>query len=746
MVDRPDYGADLLREHVEGVRRLARHLVPDPDDAEDVAQESLLAAVRRTPAGIRNLGAWLRGIVRHKAVQHGRSEGRRRRHEGAVASPGAVGAPDEVVAGLEIQQRLLAAVKGLPAAYRTVLWRRYFEGVSARRIAADLGEPVETVRTRIKRGLARLRADMDVHCGGRRSAWTAALIPLLPRGGPIAALATKGALAIMSTKAVVIGAVAALAVVVLSVLPASWGAKPSAKSSPDAGPAPLARPERATEAVPPELRGLARAETEEPTVASGRSLRGGVFTQDGSPITGARVSVVQGSPGRVLGQGTTDAGGRYDVPLAAEHASGEEPRAVLVVAEADGFLRERREVDLQPGATRVDFVLGAGLAFAGWVVDVTGRPVRDLPVRLVTLGYPPHMIFGSLYWSEAKRLATDEGGYVEARARTDAGGRFEVRGLDTGRYGLISDDLRWFVKQEELVEVTRGRDLPVVRFLALPARAVTGRVTNAATGERLVKGHVEMMLHAPDSDSMGSGAAVLDGRYLAGWSLDDELSGYVEVKVTASADGYKDASASGSLDPEHPILTLDLSVEPIVEEHGEVVLTAVEPRGAPFPGLVDFRARRKDDPRVNLLGRPVPEGNGVFRFSLPAGKYDVTVEPFHLLGHYAAGRVEVEVLPREEVAASVVLGGGATLRVRLPRVDALPATNLMVRAVGERTHHLAGASTDLTPEEDQILAGEELVWAGFLPGTWRFELTWGERKVERTIHLEEGDDQTLDLR
>lgn len=81
MVDRPDDRADLLRELVEGVRRLARHLVRDPHDAEDVAQESLLAAVRRAPMGVRDLGAWLRGIVRHKAVQQSRSEGRRRRHE-----------------------------------------------------------------------------------------------------------------------------------------------------------------------------------------------------------------------------------------------------------------------------------------------------------------------------------------------------------------------------------------------------------------------------------------------------------------------------------------------------------------------------------------------------------------------------------------------------------------------------------------------------------------------------------------
>ena len=54
MDSRSDPDAGRLREHVEGVRRLAGHLVRDAHDADDVAQESLLAALGRMPHGIRN--------------------------------------------------------------------------------------------------------------------------------------------------------------------------------------------------------------------------------------------------------------------------------------------------------------------------------------------------------------------------------------------------------------------------------------------------------------------------------------------------------------------------------------------------------------------------------------------------------------------------------------------------------------------------------------------------------------------
>ena len=74
--------AEDLLEHLGFVQSLARALVSDPAVADDVAQETLLAAIERPSAPKRGLRAWLRGVVWRRIQLHYRAEGRRERHEG----------------------------------------------------------------------------------------------------------------------------------------------------------------------------------------------------------------------------------------------------------------------------------------------------------------------------------------------------------------------------------------------------------------------------------------------------------------------------------------------------------------------------------------------------------------------------------------------------------------------------------------------------------------------------------------
>lgn len=205
---------ETLAEHAEGVRRLARQLVADPDRAEDVAQETLLLAVARWPLrAVRDIGSWLRGVVRNKAREAARAEGRRQRHEGDATLVARREAPDpsDVAARVEASERVLALLRGLAPAYRDVLWMRHFEDLTPTEIARRLGLPLETVRTRIRRATEEIRAGLDRAYDGRRSAWAGALVSLAGGKGVVSGLAaTGGAVTAASAKAKVAVAVALL--------------------------------------------------------------------------------------------------------------------------------------------------------------------------------------------------------------------------------------------------------------------------------------------------------------------------------------------------------------------------------------------------------------------------------------------------------------------------------------------------------------------------------------------------------
>lgn len=141
----------------EFVRRLARRLVEDPHEADDVAQETWLRWLRsghREHAGLR---AWLAASVRGIASNRSRGRARRTHHETAAAGPGH--APD-AVEHVALRQEVVAAVLALPGPDREVVILRFDRGWSPATIASHLGLPPSTVRSRLQRALAKLRASL----------------------------------------------------------------------------------------------------------------------------------------------------------------------------------------------------------------------------------------------------------------------------------------------------------------------------------------------------------------------------------------------------------------------------------------------------------------------------------------------------------------------------------------------------------------------------------------------------------
>jgi RNA polymerase sigma-70 factor (ECF subfamily) len=228
----PPPAPESLLADVVLARRLARRLVRDRALADDLAQEAWLHAQDGAPRG--SLQAWLGGIVRNLARQHRRAESRRVRREAAAARPEALPSAAESLERLAAQQDVVRAVLALPEPYRSTIVLRFHDGLPPRAIAARHGVPVATVKTRLARGLAQLRAALAKEHGGEERALALVLLPLARDGNPIPWLATLTAMN-LSLKLAVASAVV-LGIVV-------WSAR--RESEPRAGAAVAVAPEHA---------------------------------------------------------------------------------------------------------------------------------------------------------------------------------------------------------------------------------------------------------------------------------------------------------------------------------------------------------------------------------------------------------------------------------------------------------------------------------------------------------------------
>ncbi len=180
----PPVPIDELLRHAAWVRGLARSLVHDDAAADDALQETWTAALRSPPRDADTSRAWLARVVRNAVRARGRADARRVRREEAVARSEGLEATADVVARAEQHRRLVLALMELDEPYRRTLLLRFFEELPPRDVAARMQVPVETVRTRTRRGLALLRERLDDEEHGDRSRWVRALVPLADSSAP----------------------------------------------------------------------------------------------------------------------------------------------------------------------------------------------------------------------------------------------------------------------------------------------------------------------------------------------------------------------------------------------------------------------------------------------------------------------------------------------------------------------------------------------------------------------------------
>ena len=159
--------AELVRGHQEIAFRTANLICGNAADAEDAAQEGFVKAYRALPrfrAG-EPLRPWLLTIVANEARNRRRSAGRRTalalRAAGEERPIGeAAPSPEAALLAGERRAALLAAIARLREDDRLVIGCRYLLELSEAETAAALGVRPGTVKSRLSRGLERLRAEL----------------------------------------------------------------------------------------------------------------------------------------------------------------------------------------------------------------------------------------------------------------------------------------------------------------------------------------------------------------------------------------------------------------------------------------------------------------------------------------------------------------------------------------------------------------------------------------------------------
>ena len=166
--------AQELLAHQTFLRRLALDLVGK--DADDLVQDVWQRALERPPHHGRQLRGWLARVARNLAANRWRGEARRTEREERRASERPVG--DEFEARFELRKELVEALDSLSQPCRETILLRYFEGLAPRDIARRQGTTEATVKTRLRRGLAQLRAALDERYGDDRATWMSAVAAL----------------------------------------------------------------------------------------------------------------------------------------------------------------------------------------------------------------------------------------------------------------------------------------------------------------------------------------------------------------------------------------------------------------------------------------------------------------------------------------------------------------------------------------------------------------------------------------
>lgn len=169
--DREAFG-QLAAAEVDRLLAVARLILRDPDLAEDAVQEALVRCWRQLPRlrDVERFDGWLYRILVNAAADESK---RRRRFEATVHAIRVEPATDHDVQVIVDRDQLEQGFRGLSIDHRAVVVLHHYLGLPLTEIAATLGIPTGTAKSRYHYAMSALRAALEAEARVAREGVTA---------------------------------------------------------------------------------------------------------------------------------------------------------------------------------------------------------------------------------------------------------------------------------------------------------------------------------------------------------------------------------------------------------------------------------------------------------------------------------------------------------------------------------------------------------------------------------------------
>ena len=167
----------IMRRYNQRLYRIARAILRQDDEAEDVVQEAYVRAYQHLDQflGRARFSTWLTKIAVHEALARAQKKNRTQELEAMIADEketaltSLTASPEHQASTTEVARLLEQAVLGLPEHYRVVLMMRDIEEMSTAETAVALDLTEDNVKIRLHRARLLLREELAARAGASRS-------------------------------------------------------------------------------------------------------------------------------------------------------------------------------------------------------------------------------------------------------------------------------------------------------------------------------------------------------------------------------------------------------------------------------------------------------------------------------------------------------------------------------------------------------------------------------------------------